>query len=434
MMLGNSHRKIFRFSGLAGIIAVTGLLLLPDPGRAIPAFARKYGVSCSLCHGAFPRLNHFGEKFAADNYRLPNWKEAGTVAAGDDRLALPERAPLALRTQAFVQMRQAEEIDPVTGPTGKDAELDFQAPYLIKLLSGAPLSEHITYYFYGIFAEKGGNGETIIEDAWFSYSDLFGTGVDMMLGQFQVSDLMFPRELRLTFQDFMVYRMAGITYDRGMVLTRGLGPLDLALGAVNGNGITQNFSINSPGYKRPDHMFDNDTDKSIFGRMGAGVGPVNIGIFGLAGKQKNVTGPAGTVTGDRKGDRLILGLDLSGDLDERLYWFVQMLWNRWEDFILENKDYEWYGGFAGIDYVYSDRWLFSILYNYADANDLDDTSTVYEGIDINSLTVGTSYYFMRNMKLVAEANVDMLPKDDDADFVGHETKENYFLIGFDAAF
>src|SRR5690606_6242974 len=188
--------------------------------------------------------------FADMNYKLPNWRESNTLNLGDERLALPERPPLAVRMQAYVQGRDGEEIDPVTGFTGNDSDFDFQAPYLIKLLSSSPLSDDITYYFYGIFAEKGGNGEALIEDAWFRHADLFGSGGGMQLGQFQVAELMFPLEGRLTFQYFYAYRAAGITYDRGVIFGRGLERVDLALGAVNGNGITDDFAIDSPGYRR----------------------------------------------------------------------------------------------------------------------------------------------------------------------------------------
>lgn len=240
------------------IVTLAGLGLSPS-AHAMPAFARQYEMSCNVCHAAFPRLNGFGEQFRDNNMRLPGWREKVAVDTKDDMLALPKTLPLAVRLQAYVQGRQAEEVDPLTGPTGNDADADFQAPHLIKLLSGAPLSDHISYYFYGIFAEKGDNGVTIIEDAWLRHDDLFGSGVAMQLGQFQVSELMFPRETRMTFQDFMAYRMAGITYDRGVLFDRGFGPASVVIGAVNGNGIDQNFNVNSPGYQRPDHLFDNDT-------------------------------------------------------------------------------------------------------------------------------------------------------------------------------
>jgi len=350
-------------------------------------------------------------------------------------LALPKTVPLAMRMQAFAQYRQAREVnDTYTGFTDNNAEADFQAPYLIKLLSSAPLSDHLSYYFYGIFAEKGSNGEALIEDAWFRHDDAFGSKIATQLGQFQLSDLMFPREVRLTFQDFMVYRMAGITYDRGILFDRGIGPVSVALGAVNGNGISDNFSINSPGYRRPDHMFDNDTRKNVFGRLGLDTGPVTIGLFGLSGEQKSRTGTVGQSTGTRDTDKYILGLDLSGSIGANVHWFMQGLWNRWDGFLDADpaKNYRWYGGFAGIDYIFSNRWAFSLLYNYADAKDFENTGTIFEGININTLTATAAYYFMRNVKGVIEVNGDF--QKETAGFTAHPTKEGYVLIGLDAAF
>lgn len=411
------------------------ILLLPE-ANAMPVFARDYKISCATCHSAFPKLNEFGETFAASNFRLPNWKD-NTVVTGDDMLALAKTPPLAFRAQAFAQARDAEAIDVTTGDT-TEVDSDFQSPYLIKLLSSAPLSEHITYYFYAIFAEKGGNGETIVEDAWFSHDALFGSGVGMMLGQFQVSDLMFPRETRLTFQDYMAYRMAGITYDRGVIFDTRAGPFDLALGLVNGNGIKNNVTINSPGYQRSDHLFDNDTSKAVFGRIGGDLGPVSAGLFGYSGQQKNVdlTSAAGTDSGDRDTDKNIVGLDFNGKIGSKTYWFAQALWNEWDGFLSAGQNYEWFGGFIGIDYIHSPRWAHSVLYNYADAGDLENTDTIYEGIAMRTLTYTASYYFMRNVKGVIELNADL--QDEVARsgtyYTGHLSSENYLLVGFDAAF
>ena len=424
-----------RCTGFLSVL-VLGLVAIGETADAMPAFAREYGVSCNVCHAAYPRLNDFGNRFAGDmNYRMANWRDH-TVPTGDDTLALPKTLPLAARVQAFVQARDAESIDPVSGEVTADSSLDFQAPYLIKLLSSAALSDNISYYFYMIFAEKGANTEVIVEDAWFSYDDLFNSGIGLQLGQFQVSDLMFPREIRMTFQDFMAYRFAGITYDRGVLFGRGFGALDVSLGFVNGNGIEQNFNVTSPGYRRPDHLFDNDTGKSVFGRLGTDIGPASIGLFGLIGEQRNATGPAGTETGDRDTDKTVFGVDASGRISDRWYWFGQVLWNSWDGFLDAATDYQWTAGFAGVDYVHSDKWVFSALVNLADAGDLAGSDTVYEGIDMRTLTLAASYYFMRNVKGVLELNVDFL--DDEAQsglyYTGHLSKENYFLVGIDAAF
>jgi hypothetical protein len=427
----------FPRAGYIGVLFLAVTTLLPDIVHAMPAFARQYNVSCVACHDAFPRLNAFGEHFAASNFRMPQWRDT-MMDLGDTQLALPKSLPLAVRAQAFVQGREeGADIHPLTGPTGNDSSFDFQTPYLIKLLSSAPLSEHITFYFYGIFAEKGGNGETLIEDAWFRHDDVFGTGIGAMLGQFQVSDLMFPREVRLTFQDYYAYRAAGITYERGVILDRALGPVDLALGIVNGSGIQQNFPIDSPGIRRPDRLFDNDSEKTIFGRIGFSAGPVAIGIFGLVGEQRSASGLAGESTGVRQTDKTIMGLDLSGSFAANVHWYAQGLWNSWDDFldVAPGEDYEWFGGFAGVDYVLNDRWALSTLYNYAEASDFDGSNTIFEGLEMNSLALGASYYFMRNLKGVFEVNVDLLSKDSGGPpYVGHQTKEHYVLIGFDAAY
>ena len=89
-----------------------------------------------------------------------------------------------------------------------------------------------------------------------------------------------------------------------------------------------------------------------------------------------------------------------------------------------------------MDYIHNDKWVFSALVNYLDAGDFEDTDTIYEGIEMRTLTFATSYYFMRNVKGVIEANIDLL--DDKAQtgnyFTGHLSPENYVLIGIDAAF
>src|ERR1700674_353680 len=43
---------------------------------AIPAFARKYGMPCSACHEAWPKLNNFGQTFKDNGYQMGNDRDA----------------------------------------------------------------------------------------------------------------------------------------------------------------------------------------------------------------------------------------------------------------------------------------------------------------------------------------------------------------------
>ncbi len=185
---------------------------------AIPAFARQYGVSCALCHAPAPRLTEFGEQFASNGFRLaPDEEPVDSVDTGDDQLQLMADIPLAIRLDAYVQ-----------GTTRDDRPAtDLQTPWAIKLLSGGRIAEKVSYYLYFFMSERGEVAG--LEDAIVQFSDLGGSGIDLVVGQFQVSDPLLKRELRLEYEDYQAYRVrvgdasADLTYDRG--ITVGYSPL-----------------------------------------------------------------------------------------------------------------------------------------------------------------------------------------------------------------
>src|SRR6202023_1011363 len=53
------------------IAAAMPLALSSLPAQAIPAFARKYGTSCTTCHTVYPKLTPFGEAFRRNSFRFP---------------------------------------------------------------------------------------------------------------------------------------------------------------------------------------------------------------------------------------------------------------------------------------------------------------------------------------------------------------------------
>jgi len=50
-------------------------------------------------------------------------------------------------------------------------------------------------------------------------------------------------------------------------------------------------------------------------------------------------------------------------------------------------------GFVGLDYVHNPTWIYSLLYNYADADHLDMSDTIYEGIDMLDTVQQTDTYY-----------------------------------------
>jgi len=66
---------------MKGVLVAAGMLISlfvvdQRPGLCIPAFARKYGLRCSACHEAWPKLNNFGQVFKDNGYQLNNERDA----------------------------------------------------------------------------------------------------------------------------------------------------------------------------------------------------------------------------------------------------------------------------------------------------------------------------------------------------------------------
>ena len=61
-------------------LAVT-MLIAPPPAGAIPAFARKYGLRCTACHEAWPKLNDFGRAFRDNGYQILTGKDDTVTAS-----------------------------------------------------------------------------------------------------------------------------------------------------------------------------------------------------------------------------------------------------------------------------------------------------------------------------------------------------------------
>src|SRR5262249_38829577 len=59
-----------------GFVAISLSLIRPEPVQAIPALARKYGLPCSACHEAWPKLNNFGISFRDNGYQLGNDRDS----------------------------------------------------------------------------------------------------------------------------------------------------------------------------------------------------------------------------------------------------------------------------------------------------------------------------------------------------------------------
>ncbi len=260
---------------LAGTaLALLAGALLPAPAGAIPALARRYNQSCNLCHAPFPRLGDTGDRVAANGFRMaPGETPPDAMSGGDPLLMLPKYVPLAIRVDGLYRV-YADRSETMT---------DFEAPWVMKILSTAPLGRDLSYYFYFLMNERGAVAGA--EDAFLYWNDVAGRPVDLAIGQFQVSDPLFKRELRLPVDDYMVYRVrvgdqpATLAYDRGVMLIAEPGGARFTFEVTNGGGLPEAV----------DGRLDDDLSKNVFAHLTRDVAPfLRLGVLGYAGRQRGV--------------------------------------------------------------------------------------------------------------------------------------------------
>lgn len=369
------------------IPAVLVLMVIPAQNAgAIPAFARKYQISCQVCHTpAAPALKPFGDEFAAAGFRMTKYEAPRYfIEAGDDRLSLLRELPLAIRLEGYA-----------TFNFENDGTIDFAAPFVAKILSGGELSEKLSYYFYFLMNEAG----TVVglEDAFLMYHDFLNAGINLYIGQFQASDPIYKGELRLTLEPYQIYAVkpegssADLKYDRGIMFDKSFKSGTTVVGEIlNGSGLDPAWG---------EFLFDKDKYKNFMLRIVQSVGKsVSLGFFGYTGKE--VISPEGF--GPYTSVIKMYGPDLSLDFGGKLMINLQYLWRTDSQVNIPGEeplltDVRTSGGFAEIIFAPKadmSKWYFTGLINYI-TSDLSD-------LDYSSATLHIGHLLRRNVRVVAE--------------------------------
>ena len=391
------------FATLALIIFT--VTLIPVDAGAVPAFARRHKISCTTCHDPFPRLKEFGEEFAGNGFIIPeDEKDRDYVIAGDDLLRLNKDFPLAGRFDAFGVWDDS-----------KDVDVDLQTPWGLKLLSGGALAPKIGYYFYFYMSERGEVAG--IEDAIIHFDGVFGSELDIAVGQFQTSDPLMKRELRLTFADYLAYKTkvgdsrVNLTYDRGVMLSYGIEKTgtDLFATITNGNG---------KGEADENRQFDADARKNVGLRLSQAVGEnLSVGGYVYMGGEtwsSDITGPMQTMDNDITW----YGPDLALTAGPASL-TVQYLLREDSSPMLDGSlaDVETTGLIAELilqPHGTNSRHACTLLYNKIDS-DID-------ALDYESATFGATYLMARNVRVMVEYTRDL------------ERESNSIVVGTVTAF
>ncbi|MCX6560754.1 MAG: hypothetical protein NTZ26_09595 [Candidatus Aminicenantes bacterium] len=358
------------------------LVALVQAAAAIPAFARKYGYSCEVCHAPVPRLKAFGEQFMDNGYRIPDKEPPrATVDTGDPLLLLQRELPLAMRFDGFLAY----------APNNPAAKSDFQSPVAMKILSAGNLSDKISYYTYFLMSE---DAKIVgLEDTYLSFRGVFGLPVDIVFGQYRITDPVKPSETRLTAEGYAIFGFRvgdsriNLSYDRGIMASTGTAfGTDVMLQLVNGNGIDEQ------------DIFDSDKYKSFVYRVAQSFWKDNLrlGILGYSGKEAGANGLTNSVSYFGPDLRLRLPkiellLEYVRRTDSNPLFLTAAAGATTDAFLAEAMVSPW--GEKG-------RTFFTFAWNKVDSS--------LEAASWNGLTVNVNYLLRRNLKWVAEYTHDLL--------------------------
>jgi hypothetical protein len=395
-MINRKHTPKY-FAAFFLLLIAGAVLMQMQQAEAVPAFARKYNMSCTTCHAPIPRLKAYGDEFAGNGFVLADQDAPRYfVPTGDDRLDLIRDFPIGVRFDGYMRHSTA---------TGKEADL--ATPWILKLLSGGSITDNVAYYFYFYMNERGEVAG--VEDAFLMFNNLLGIDLDVYIGQFQVSDPLFKGELRLTYEGYRLYQTkigdsrASLGYDRGIMVTLGLETgTDIAFEIVNGNGL---------GEADEQRNYDDDKYKNVAGRISQDVNDyIRIGGFGYYGSESDTTG---------RNELYMIGGDASLSYMDYAELNLQYLFREDDNpgFTTPDTAIQTNGILAELIIMpHGDRsrWYGVAMYNQVDS-DLD-------AHDYETITAHIGYMLRTNIRLQLENTYDI------------ENEENTFVTGFSVGF
>jgi hypothetical protein len=173
------------------VAAVLGIFLSTvSPASALPAFARKYGMPCSSCHEAWPKLSPFGQQFKDNGYQMGNDRDAPIFQS-------PAYWPVTFRItpQWHRESTNKAQVDGSNGPGGNEAQvtthgfdwsgLDFH--------TGGTLAKDVSFY---VLPSSDNTGAFHFESVWARLDNIGGSSwLNIKMGKFELDNLLSEKRI-----------------------------------------------------------------------------------------------------------------------------------------------------------------------------------------------------------------------------------------------
>jgi hypothetical protein len=452
--------------GLWGLtlVLVSGVLgLWPASTSAIPAFARRYGLACSVCHVAWPVLNEFGEDFRMSGYRRFAGQALAPTTPDLDllqgTLTIPAIPPVAFRADFgfdFQQVRRQAVDGSHATRTGSSFDLNE-----LELLAGTPLGQHLSFFLqYDLFETEierpTGPGEAnetatrknitfetegprvpgmakLLWNSLLPQSLAPLDSLNLIGGVNELPVAFSPEHRRLSASPYLIYERRAVDLLSGK-------PVDDLLPEEVGRrlfrlseeqiGVELNGALRpggAPGPLRLEYHLgvtngsnkdsDPNTEKDLFGRMALRWRGQTLGVFGYWSpdiysddlRASAAIASGGILSGRGHNTTSSVGPDLTLNLQPfaiPVWLDNQFLFNHESNPTGFNRHFTWWGGFSQLNWKPFDSLIAYGRYDWLHGDRFDDT-------DVGGVTgpvrprewaavVGLQWYALVNLRLIAE--------------------------------
>src|SRR5215470_17464908 len=160
------------------------------PANAIPAFARKYGMPCSSCHEAWPKLSPFGQQFKDNGYQMGNDRDAPIFQS-------PAYWPITMRITPNWHLEHQDNAI-VDGPGGPNSALanitthgfDFGG---LDILTAGTLAHNISFQLVDSMENTGESG---IEAVNVRFDNILNSSwLNVKMGKFELDNLLSEKRI-----------------------------------------------------------------------------------------------------------------------------------------------------------------------------------------------------------------------------------------------
>lgn len=357
------------------VLILAACMFVPSTAYPIPAFARKNGFNCNMCHTAYTKLNDFGERYRANGYQMPGQE-------GLEKNVFEIAPPIAFRTSFGMMVAHSQQAN----TNGFDIQgFDLLAAGVLHknlsfLIIYTPRLDEPAADYTGPQGNTNPSQPAALESANLVFSNLVQDALNLRIGRFEPAYHPFSSKRSFYLQQpYEIYTFTtpsnDFVFDDNQMGAEASGyfasGFRYAGGVVNGTGANP----------------DNNRAKDVYLRLarviGRGEGQSagqRIGLFAYLGWQPTSLGDDHLdVTGEADGRRNKPFRRIGGDVS--LNWqtlnFHGMFMQGSDDkeFVSgATKNYEFTGGFARLDYaaLMNNRLVGSVLFNWVTPPKSDD--------------------------------------------------------------